>query len=96
MNDNLRSRINAVLNQHYPITNDGEPTEWCWCGMPRDHVADAVIAELRPAIERPERTCQLCGRVGTLQFAEARTGWVCRSAYACKRRVRDRRYEMVK
>ena len=46
--DDLRTRINAVLAKHYPQTTgyQDELTDWCQCGMPRDHVADAVIAEL--------------------------------------------------
>ena len=44
----LRDRIAAVLNKHYPQTTgyQDELTDWCQCGLPRDHVADAVIAEL--------------------------------------------------
>jgi hypothetical protein len=44
----LRDRIAAVLDTHYPIYGmaDGEPTDWCQCGLPRSHVADAVIHEL--------------------------------------------------
>jgi len=45
--DDHRTRINAVLSKHYPQTGyQDELTDWCQCGMPRDHVADAVIAEL--------------------------------------------------
>ena len=43
----LRDRIAAVLQRHRPMFNtfDGEPSDWCECGMPVTHVADAVIAE---------------------------------------------------
>lgn len=48
MTDNLRDRIAAVLNRHYPITThaDESPDHLCRCGLPREHVADAVISEL--------------------------------------------------
>ena len=48
MSDNLRDRIAKVLNKHYPQTTgyQDELTDWCKCGLPRDHVADAVIEAL--------------------------------------------------
>ena len=48
MSDNLRDRIAAVLDKHYPQTTgyQDELTDWCQCGLPRDHVADAVIEAL--------------------------------------------------
>ena len=48
MNDNLRDRIAALLDKHYPQTTgyEDELTDWCRCGLRRDHVADEVIAEL--------------------------------------------------
>jgi hypothetical protein len=46
--DNLRDRIAAVLQKHRPMFNtfDGEPSDWCECGMPITHVADAVIRDV--------------------------------------------------
>jgi hypothetical protein len=48
MQSSLRDRIAKVLNKHYPQTTgyQDELTDWCQCGLPRDHVADAVIAEI--------------------------------------------------
>jgi hypothetical protein len=48
MTDNLRDRIAAVLDKHYPQTTgyQDELSDWCRCGLRRDHVADAVIEAL--------------------------------------------------
>lgn len=44
----IRDRINTILATHYPQTTGyyDELTNWCQCGMPRDHVADVLIREL--------------------------------------------------
>jgi hypothetical protein len=48
MTDNLRDRIAAVLDKHYPQTTgyQDELSDWCRCGLRRDHVADAVIRDV--------------------------------------------------
>lgn len=49
VDSSLRDRIAAVLDKHHPIINsyNDEPSDWCQCGLPRDHVADAVIEALK-------------------------------------------------
>ena len=60
MTDSLRTRIAAVLAQHYPQTTgyQDELTDWCQCGMPRDHVADLLIRELD--IFKEDGECSYC------------------------------------
>lgn len=43
--ETLRIRIAAVLDEHYPILNswDGQPSDLCECGMPRNHVIDILL-----------------------------------------------------
>ena len=66
MPDDLRTRIAAVLDKHYPQTTGyhDELTDWCQCGMPRSHVVDVLIRELRLTrelkLEREDGECLYC------------------------------------
>ena len=71
MTDSLRDRIAAVLDKHYPQTTgyQDELTDWCQCGMPRDHVADVVVTvvadeyiDSRGMFHEPDRClgCEEC------------------------------------
>lgn len=102
MTDDLRSRLARAIYNEVLETSDGyvegqeadssvdpaDPDEALTvdCRITFTDLADAVLRELHP-----ERCCELCGRTGTQQFSPTRTGWVCRSVYACNRRAAPRR-----